>query len=249
MNKKKLMLILSTQRSGSTMVCDDIQGVDLLGSPSEYFIDTIEKYQRNESIEAIKLSFMNAFSYGKTKNGFCSIKIMSNQIIPLGKILNKIGLCKNNSPEECFYNYFKDSFILVLERKNKLSQAISRVLAQQRRIYHSIIEDSEKKLKGVGSFTYKDIDDSGLNYSEIEIKKEIDKIASEESLLNNFLYKYNLEYKKIYYEDVVDDRSYVQDIANLIGTKESVELLPRRLKKISGDINEMWAIKFKSDTV
>ena len=38
----KKLLILSTQRSGSTMICSDIASTEVLGHPNEYFIKPIE---------------------------------------------------------------------------------------------------------------------------------------------------------------------------------------------------------------
>ena len=37
------IILLSTQRSGSTMVCDDLAGAEVFGRPSEYFIRVLEK--------------------------------------------------------------------------------------------------------------------------------------------------------------------------------------------------------------
>jgi len=48
---KKVLVILSTQRSGSTMVCDDISGTKILGTPTEYlqkFLNQKEKFTKDK---------------------------------------------------------------------------------------------------------------------------------------------------------------------------------------------------------
>lgn len=229
------------------MMCDDIQGCEVLGIPSEYFIDTINRYMKKESRENLRYSFFEAIKMGES-NGISSIKIMSNQIMTIGKILQLIHNKNHVEPIENFYDYFKHSYFIVLERKNKIAQAVSRILAKQRNIYHLLDSQSSKDIKGVGLSSDKNIVDKNLYYSKKEIQQEIENIKNEELFLHSFLKKYNINHSIFYYEDIVENRNYVLDIAKLVDIKAEIQLSPRRLKKIAGDIGEEWVVKYIKDT-
>jgi len=242
---KKQLIILSTQRSGSTMLCDDIQGTGQLGYPSEYFIDTIEKFVANKNTSELSSSFYSAIKNGKSNNGIESMKIMSNQIFVIGEIISKIS----NDKEEalnCFYKYISSGYIILLERKDKVAQAVSRILARQRKIYHLVDKNSNEELRGVGLQTNDLEENANLVYSKKEIEDEIENIKKEEIFLLDFLSNYKINYKKLYYEDIVENRDYVYEIVTAFEIK-NITLQPRRLKKIAGSIGDEWIKRYKAE--
>lgn len=120
----KKIVILSTQRSGSTVVCDDVEGTGKLGRPSEYFIKVIDALEKGpEDLESL---IREAVGKGKTENGITSIKVMANQIFPIGRALPKSKICNNKDNKECFYELFKDAVFARVIRQDKLAQAVSR---------------------------------------------------------------------------------------------------------------------------
>ncbi len=54
MSTRQQLIIFSTQRSGSTMVCDDIAGTNLLGRPSEYLMKLLYSKWKDILLETIK---------------------------------------------------------------------------------------------------------------------------------------------------------------------------------------------------
>ncbi len=243
MSTRQQLIIFSTQRSGSTMVCDDIAGTNLLGRPSEYLIKLIKsigKINQNE----LNISIDMALDKGRTDNGITAIKVMSNQIRPMGRVLQEAGICSSEDKEECFYNYFKDSIFCQVIRKDKVAQAVSRIMARQTNMYHSV--EHTKGLEGMigRSIRQKNRDEGISEYNKKDIYLEIQKIKNQEALIKNFIDRFNIECKPLIYEDVIKDRSYVKHLAAEFNYK-SVFLVDRRLKKISGSISQEWIDRYK----
>lgn len=242
---KKQLIILSTQRSGSTMVCDDIAGTKVLGRPSEYFIKVIESIGRVPSHEMERL-IIDALESGKTENGISAVKIMSNQIIPIGRALKDAFLCTEKNKEECFYQFFKDAFFARVIRNDKVEQAVSRVMAKQTGIYHTV-----SSLKGLENMLGKvavERDETCSKYNFNAIKNEILNIENEERFLDEFINKYKLDINTVIYEDAVENRQYVEKIANKLNLY-SIKLAERRLKKISGHKSKDWILQYKGDHI
>lgn len=239
----KNIVILSTQRSGSTMVCDDIAGTGVLGTPSEYLIKVIENFKLS-ALELKKL-FEDQLKKGCTENKVCSVKVMSNQIKPIGNVLKKLGF-ECESPESCFYEFVKDSEIVRVHRQNKTAQAVSRVMARMTKVYHSA--DSIKGVESLvgGEASKESRDETSLEYDAKLISKEIAAINKEEFFLDNFIKQYSLEVIDVCYEEVIDNRSYVHELANSISI-EQVSLRERRLKKVSGNTSTDWIKRYQSD--
>lgn len=238
MNK---ILILSTQRSGSTMVCDDIEGTGELGKPSEYFIEVITNHEDKNS-EQLKESVFKALKKGSFKNSM-SIKVMANQIDLIGKILRDSCLTDHTNNQESFFEFFKDWVFVRVIRKDKVAQAVSRVMAEQSKIYHTV--DSSNDLKGMLGNVGLSRDESLLSYNFDSIKNEIKNIHNEECLLDLFFERFQLDIFNVFYEDAIEDRSYVNEIASKAGV-EKIHLTTRRLKKISLN-SDVWINRFLSN--
>lgn len=238
----KKLIILSTQRSGSTMVCDDIAGVSKLGRPSEYFIKVIENIGKVDGDEMQTL-ILKALDQGKSKNEIVSIKIMSNQISPIGLALKQANISQKSDNQEAYYDYFKDSVFARVTRRDKVAQAVSRVMARQTNVYHTV--DNASGMEGMLGNVSKKRDESVLHYSFEEIKTEVQKIKAEEKFLDEFLERFQLEVQPIIYEEVVNDRTYVNNLALKLNITD-IELADRRLKKISGSVADEWIELYKN---
>lgn len=242
---QKKLIVLATQRNGSTMVCDDIAGTNQLGKPSEYFIKVIDEMNQLSKDQVYSL-IMEVFAKGKSDNDQIAIKIMSNQIRQIGMALQKSGLCSCKDPEKCFYTFFKDSIFCRVVREDKVAQAVSRIVAFQTNIYHSA--DDTTGLEGMLGKVSSQRNESNLTYNKDKISSEIKNIMKEETYLDTFIAKYNLKTELIIYEKVISDRSYIEKIAKKLSIDE-VQVKERRLKKISGSISKQWIEQYKSERV
>jgi LPS sulfotransferase NodH len=245
------LLILSTQRSGSTMVCGDIAGTSLLGRPSEYFAPLIDSLSTfNKSGNDLLNEFNKCLVKGKpTDDGVQSVKVMSNQIGTIGKIIIDCGLVKSaDSYKDAFSQYFSDWFILRVTRLDKVSQAVSRIIAYDTNVYHRV-EKKGNLEDMLGKFSYNDRDESGLIYNAERIKAELEKINAEESFLNELIEKFSfIGFISIAYEDVVDDRGYLKELLDIFQFPyKDFMFKERSLKKVSGDVAKEWVQRYKND--
>ena len=243
MNK---LLLLSTQRSGSTMVCEDIANTGVLGRPSEYFSSLADNFKRFETTgalsEAFEASLMKGFVEKTNSN---SVKIMQSQIGAIGKILIDTGKVQSFSHKSAFVEFFKPYYWARIVREDKVAQAVSRVVARHTDVYHRVAEDSAVK-DLLGKFSTQERQDEHLVYNETEISLEIEKIEQEELFLDALIREHDIDVFEIIYEKVVNDRSYVNSLVkNITGKKLVEELTPRSLKKISGGLSQDWISRYK----
>lgn len=227
----KKIVILSTQRSGSTMVCDDFEGTGVLGRPSEYFIKAIDKFEPNHPEKSVAL-LKEVEEKGLGGNDITSVKIMSNQIQSIIKIILDSHLVSEIRPDFAFQEYFKDAFFVRVNRRDKVAQAVSRLSAAKTGIYHT--SEKSNDLQGMlGKLSNTGRDESDLIIDDFEIENEIANIEKEENYLTALCQKLGLKTTLINYEDCVKNQDYL----NIIGKKINIDIIekkPRRLKKISG---------------
>jgi len=235
------IIVLSTQRSGSTMVCDDLAGTGLLGNPTEYFLKFMEI---NEPVN-FKIEYEQICKKASTKNGCISFKIMSNQIDIIGKLIIDSAILKVPSPQTAFWEFFHKMVFVRVIRKDKVAQAVSRVLAKATNIYHLVVK-GDNSMNGLLKTQYsdKEREEEHLQYSERKISNEIKSINKEEYFLDQFITRFNIEVTNLFYEKIIEDRSYVKNIGNQLGLNK-VNLATRRLKKISGVIAKNWIDTYK----
>ncbi len=129
MNKK--IIICTTQRSGSTMLADDLSLTEKLGSPREYLIKLKNLEVKSRNTVGDYLNIMK--QQGSTPNGVFAIKIMAKQIESTNSILKKTILKGQIEQKKwsVFRNFFGDALWIRISRNYVLSQAKSRVIAKQ----------------------------------------------------------------------------------------------------------------------
>ena len=93
-------------------------------------------------------------------------------------------------------------------------------------------------------YSDKEREEEHLQYSERKISNEIKSINKEEYFLDQFITRFNIEVTNLFYEKIIEDRSYVKNIGNQLGLNK-VNLATRRLKKISGVIAKNWIDTYK----
>ena len=167
----KNIVILSTQRSGTTMVCDDFAGTGVLGLPTEYYHDLL-----SQQTEGLNKELVNSYlEKGKSPNGVRSVKIMANQLQKINKLYKDIGGNKytrifgSSKPHDYLYEQYKKALFVRVIRKDKIAQAVSLIFSQKTNVYH--LFDGESKMNAlIGKSTQNlDIRNVEFNYNAREI--------------------------------------------------------------------------------
>ncbi|WP_019509041.1 Stf0 family sulfotransferase [Pleurocapsa sp. PCC 7319] len=274
---KKIILIFSTQRSGSTMVTSDFAQTQILGNPSEYFTEKIlpsSKFNNcSLSIEEIKKEINDILVKATTSNGVVSIKIMSDYIIEIAKAIEKTGVQINetdldkrliNLPrkvylQRLFVDFFNsldvnNKFIAFrVYRKNKVKQAISRFVAARTGLYHVWQNDKGELVnhydRPAGKATPFSLD-LEKSYDYNQVSSIIDSIYQEERELDILFENFQISPINLIYEDIVKNTSYLNNVVNEIEylqKSNSVSDIKRKTIKTASAINADLIQRFSND--
>ena len=275
--KGKLIIIFSTQRSGSTMVTSDFTQSKVLGNPSEYFTEKIlpgSKFSNcSLSTEEIQEEIRNILQKARTANGIVSIKVMSDYIIEIAKAIEKIGVSTKDATlannlvgqqrkaylQKLFIDFFNNldidgKFIAFrVYRKNKVKQAISRFVAAETGLYHVWRDDKGKLVNHYDRPAEKatpfslDIENS---YDYKQISSLMDSIYQEERELDIFFENFNISPINLIYENIVQDTSYLEPIVRKIQDLEDTNAIgdiQRKTVKTASAINSELIQRFNND--
>lgn len=268
--KNKIILIFSTQRSGSTMVTSDFSQTDILGKPSEYFTEKIlpgSKFSNcSLSIEEIQNEIQNIIAKARTANGIVSVKIMSDYIVEIAKAIAKVrgvmppdyfsDLERKSYLQKLFINFFNDldidgEFIAFrVYRKNKVKQAISRFVAAKTGLYHvwkndqgQLVNHYDRPAAKATPFSL----DLDKHYSHNKISSIIDSIYHEERELDILFENFQISPTNLVYENLIKNTSYLESIVKKISYLDSsatVVDVPRKTIKTASNINTELLKKF-----
>ncbi|MDO6617617.1 Stf0 family sulfotransferase [Shewanella sp. 6_MG-2023] len=229
------------------MICDDIIGTKRLGLPKEWFTSWINSFKSDGKVDIKKLDEF-LLEKASSDNNVLSIKIMANQIIHINNIysLNPVNGRNKSESLDSFYEAFKDATFAWVTRKDKVAQAVSRLMARKTGVYHHIVED-KKELSTGNHFISNGQRVESDEYRYEEIAQEIKRIEREEAIIEKFLNKYSIGHTKIIYEEAVNSRSYIQDVGRNLNQFD-IPLSPRKIKKIGGQKSLDWIARYNQDT-
>ena len=245
-NKKSKIIIVATQRSGSTMICDDLRGTGQLGWPTEIYDNLMN--QGPLSTQELHLAYTSQINHVTTTNNICAFKIMANQLDFINTLHRKLSALSPNyhSNYELIKKIYADAIWVKVERKDKVRQAISRLLALHTDVYH--LAENNNNLKDIGKLIHekKQLDHSEAYYSFAVVHDEIEKINAEGAILEEFFSAIGESPITINYETAIHDRSYITAIAERLNLN-NVNVSERHLMPLSNDTNEEWFERYNQE--
>lgn len=137
----KKILICTTQRSGSTMVCDDMQRVGL-GRPDEHFYSWGNPGERDWAVA------YDGLVRDATANGIQASKIMANKAQIVNGRFATFVEATQPGPYKFLRTVYADAVWLWLRRGDKIAQAISLFLAEKSGVFHSVSDKSKGLVPG-----------------------------------------------------------------------------------------------------
>lgn len=258
----KKIVICATQRSGSTMLCKELEATAVLGRPKEVYINP--KAQNAAEAQNFVDRIINQ---GQSENGLFAVKIMQDQWVKVDQVhgyltpspsaihafLHKLNFMADPSLQlDNFYTFYKGATWIFLRRKEHLYQAISQEMASQTRVCHVLNTDDETKLVGIGkrgSIALENAADYNLKtqYNSKKLLERIQTIINQEAEWERFFRKYKIKPIELYYEEIVGNKSYLKDIAKQVDVDlpESLPTIP--LVKVGNQLNDEWAERFKKE--
>ena len=235
------LLIITTQRTGSTLLCNDLeQACNLNYSPTETFIPLLtyifNKYpnHQNEKIEEI---LNNAFKF-PLKGPVYIHKIMIDYIGWIGFLYAPKDFIESATYFDLSVWTIKSILsksrnklpILFLDRTNKLSQASSRLINSMGFPTHL---SSEKEKINFNERVKERIEK--LSHPEAMVLDQASIIIKQNDILNNIYNDLSKEYKtiKINYENDICDDSFCYFDKFLPKSIFDISKISRKLKKTS----------------
>lgn len=218
---KGVLIILSTPRSGSTLLCDLLY--------KSGFCLAHEYFQPHEYLPIL------ANRWGCLDNGVLNKEKYVNQLAKfrtlnsgwLGINLHGHHLPAFNKFSECFSN--SEKVFLRIRRRNVIAQAVSYEIASQTKRWSSEFQAKAKP-----------------TYSFNQIKKKLNSINHQNLITDTFLSLNNMVSTDIYYEDFIGNPGEVLgDILSDYIHKEPATA--SFLKKQSSNINEEWIERFSQE--
>lgn len=242
--EKKALVILSTQRSGSTMLCQDIKSLGVLGTPDEHFWRVLNKKEGTTGDQLVNY-FTSSGNYHNSD--FYSIKLMYSHLDMFGFWISDRVLDKETNPNtyrklalQFFLEKFDNVTFIYIQRNNKFEQALSHYRAAKTKLWH-IFEskaDKNKHLNGINEHQLLD------NINIKQFNRLYNRTCSQDRDLQRFIKKQGIDYLPLVYEDIRKDYpNYLLDIGEKAGVKLDINSLgERKIKKI---ISNDFALKFK----
>ena len=125
---KKSLIIITTQRTGSTMLAERISTTRKLGHPLELVHLLISNHENYKDCDHDILR-RTLIERSITNNGVFAVKVMINELSQFRKIFPSIY--------QYFINRINQSGFIFLYRKNLIAQALSYLHASESNIWHS----------------------------------------------------------------------------------------------------------------
>lgn len=269
----KVILIFSTQRSGSTMVTSDFAETNILGKPKEYFTEKILPSSKFDnctlSVAEIKSEIESILQRAKTENGVLAIKIMSDYVLEIARAIEKIGVgTQPNNFEgherkaylhKLFINFFNNLDVdgqftaFRVYRQDKVKQAISSFVAARTGLYHvwkneagQLINHYDRPQEKATPFSL-DVD---KHYDRERISTIIRSLYQQERELDILLENFEIRPTNLVYESIVSDTKYLQSVVeniDYLNNSELIEEIPRKTVKTASPLNQELIQKFNSD--
>jgi len=208
---KKSLIIFTTQRTGSTMIAEQISSTRELGHPLELvhlLISNLKDYKDCDHENLRKTLIERSI----TSNGVFAVKVMINELSQFRKTFPSI------------YDYFKvrmnQSGFLFLYRKNLIAQALSYLHATESNIWHSSQIVGNKINPRFLVHNNLQVRPKSIPYNHHKVKKYITYFKRYKSILK--LLSNQVKVKLILnYEKLCSPKNYLADIYFLIDVKKS----------------------------
>lgn len=224
MELKRVLLLISTPRSGSTALCDYLyRGSGIVAheyfQPFQYMAALAERWSSIEIDRIDPKRYMTALVANRTsKGGVLGIKLHGSHI----------------SIFQFFRRYLAQDIplhALYLKRHDKIAQAVSYFIAAETGKWSSHFDSNSKLPK----------------YSFSGIKAKLTSILNQEKRAEFFLADSNVMSHTIYYESLVSGEEEVPDFLRDIVLGETLGFASSRTRKQSGLLNMIFADRFVRD--
>lgn len=190
------IVVCATQRSGSSMVCEDLARTRVLGWPEEWFLPWRPNPDKDWQAELDAV-----YAKGCTPNGVFSVKIMANQLKAVDQCLGTFIEGGGGSHPHLLAQFSGASWVWV-RRRDTLGQAISHFLAQKSGVYHVNTQKTEfRRGSSVHAERFDEVVGDEVPYDFQAINKEWHILKQHDFVWEQFFAANRIDPLVIWYED------------------------------------------------
>jgi len=230
----KRIVICATERSGSTLLCEDMRATRRLGRPHEYFIPILEK---TAPADFSKTLADTEARFAARDRGVFSVKVMMSYLPDIEAGFAASGWPGGHGsgiPYPRFLDRFREAHWIWIRRRDTASQAVSREMARQTGVTHAIQDTSKPFFVRRGLIRH---DDTYNRQAQVDLDRviaEIDRIEAENLSWQAFFDEAGIAPFVIEYEDILEPRrETLHSIAEYCEVELGKWKMDRRLVKLS----------------
>ncbi|MCC1482862.1 Stf0 family sulfotransferase [Roseibaca sp. Y0-43] len=239
----KKIILCATQRCGSTLVMEDMRNTGVLGMPEEWFIPWSPAKAGQNWREALA----SVYRRGTGDNGIFAVKIMANQLFNIDACLSTFkASTKGRGSFANIAEEFDHAAWVWLRRRDIVSQAISRLMAQQTGINHATARPEEAHFAGNLARGLNPDYNAKTRYDYEAILREITSINLENLAWADFFEQHRIKPISFEYEDVIEDSmlSHLDQMGAAVATHIGPTRPKRKMIKLGNERNREWRERF-----
>lgn len=233
--KKRAYFILSTQRSGSTLLCRDMASTQVMGTPDEHMIKMLSG--KDTDMDAL-------YSRCSDDKGNFGLKLMANYLDEACMSLTEGVSSDFSAVIDLFSKKYDEVVVIYITRDDYFDQALSRIMAKKTNSWHDFGKgfvantgkcSDYKEINNQRSYVADNVLMADINQNILSIFKENEKLAEIfEQITADNVSKYQTNYNEVVY-------SSEQLLTNVYGGQVKVI---RNMKKVT-DVKDVMKAKKK----
>jgi trehalose 2-sulfotransferase len=247
MSRERCLIFCATQRTGSTMMLDDLLNIaGRWGADGEILRNALLATDPSRSFPLP--NWDAAWKMAREKNrvqDLLVLKVMFHYTPYLSAAINgelpaRQPPVPSFEPEQfdAFYNFFRDAIWVSVERRDVFAQAVSMYLAESTKLWE--IRRDKAPLAAEPR--------PAPPYDRDKLMVYLRQFLAERAQWPRFFSHYNISPLRLMYEDAVDNYpGYLDEVFAATGLKRAEKLVERRLLKVGDATNEQYARLLRND--
>jgi LPS sulfotransferase NodH len=226
----KLAIVFATPRSGSSYVCDILDGLGV-GRPKEHLRDTlIELFASSYRFD--KIAAIRNFLRYSARDGWVGTKLITHFV---DDFVTTCGLADVATA----FDIPIDIYPIFLDRQDRTMQAISGELAARRGVWHITDATSRQKIDGARA----------VRYDFHSILKRYLGYSSQSAFLGALRELFGRRLDLVYETDVVDQLALADRLATFLGVdgKDRSFVKAAQRERIANSLNDQFRASFAND--
>lgn len=230
----KSVIVCSTGRSGSTLLCRTLSSLNCLGQSEEFFLpEILTKNKVYSSADELYRYLPDVYMSGTTPNGVFSVKLHWDHMKILTQIARTDPALSSKTNTEILSLLFPNPYFIFIRRADLIKQAISVEIGRQTGVY-VIPKDFSGELS---------CKDKKLFFKPLNIYRYKQGLQARNSNWISFFEKNNLSFFEVVYENLVQDFEptirQILEFSDIDISEQDLEIA-QATKKQSTKTNENW---------